>query len=225
MSLCLFNLFGVGRPTRTRHRDGSGNGVSLHSSGTKQPSEVRPLGLPTERLPGTKPDPSETSPCRPGGHSWSCGSIPRRGDGLDWRSGGGIETPDRRYPSPDRIGSVRHRLARRAASVARAAQSRRVNSSTLISSVSHHRSPAGGQSKAHGVGRGPQHDARGRASRVGRADAVAGGAPVRRLAPRAGPVSPIRVRSCGPSLRQGVGSVHPARNRFRSNGTCFRHRW
>jgi len=39
----------------------------------------------------------------------------------------------------------------------------------------------GGQSLRHGVGRMPQHDARGRASRAGRAQRGRRGAPVRRV--------------------------------------------
>jgi hypothetical protein len=144
MSLCLFNFFGAGRPTRTRHRDGSGNGVSLNSSGTKQPSEVRPLHLPMERLSDAKPDASETSPCRRSGHSQSHGSIPRRGDSPGGRRPGDRDPGPPFRPAQDRIGSVRHGLARRAASVARAAPRRRLFSSGLISPSPHNRSPARG---------------------------------------------------------------------------------
>jgi len=61
-------------------------------------------------------------------------------------------------PTEDRIGSVRHRLARRAASVARAAPRRRLNSSKLISPSLHNRSPA----------RGPIQAGRGRACAAAR---------------------------------------------------------
>ena len=114
----------------------------------------------------------------------------KRGDGPGWRSAGESRPPSVVVPAPDRIGSVRQRLARRAASVAHAARWRRLFSSWLISStraLTGHRS--GGQSQRDGVGRMPQHDTGGRTSRVRRANAVAGGAPVRRTAPQTGLVS------------------------------------
>jgi hypothetical protein len=188
MSLFLFNLFGAGRPSprstgmvlATVSRS-----VERHQTAFRDrarwPSD-QPAVAHEARRPRNLSVPARRS-------LKTHGSIPRRGDGFGGRSGGGIETPGPSLvPTEDRIGSVRHRLARRAASVARAALEQRVFSSGLISPTPDNRSPARGPIHAHGVGRVPQHDTRGRASRVGRAKRGRRGAPVRRLAPRTGPV-------------------------------------
>jgi hypothetical protein len=203
MSLRLFNLFGVGAPSARSTGmvlAPASRSVERHQTAFRGPARW-PSDQPAVAREARRPR-NLSVPARRSLNSH--GSIPRRGDGPGGRSAGGSRPRSAVCPRPNRIGSVRHRLARRAASVARAARPRRVNSSTLISPLSHHRSPAGGQSTLHGVGRVPQHDARGlcltgRSCGRGRrwCPSSAPGSP-----DRAG-VSPITGRSWVLSLRQG----------------------
>src|SRR5262249_57902748 len=86
------------------------------ASGTKQPSEVGPLHLPVKRLPRARRGASETSPCRRGGHSKRMARSPAGVTAGGRRRAEESPPPSLVAPAPSRIGSVRQRLARRAAS-------------------------------------------------------------------------------------------------------------
>jgi hypothetical protein len=229
MSLGLFNL------VRAADRSLAAPGwfvatVSYSSpSGTKQPYGVRPLRLPAERLSGRSPTPQK--PLRADRPVTLVGQLdPRRVTASRWRVRGGIETPGGRWHQHEAasaqldvdsvVGPPRSPAPHPGGALF---------SSGLISSV---RQPV--------TGPGANPCKRGRAcaaarlqrSSLTRSSCQRGrrGAPVRRVAPRTGPV----VTHHGPfmgllSFVRGLGLCRsgrqPFRNRLTSNGTALRHRW
>ena len=160
-----------GQPPRTRHRDGSRQRCLTLPSGTKQPYGVGPIHLPVERLPRRSATPQK--PLRADDPVTHVARLdPRRVTASCWRVRGGIETPGGRYssPRPHRLSSSVTR------SSGRIGRPRRTGAAPVLVGVdlaNASRSPVRGPIQANGVGRGPQHDARGRTSQDGRANAVA----------------------------------------------------
>src|SRR6478672_3549142 len=88
MQLRLFKPVRVDRPTHTRHRDGSGNGVAPDRVERHQTALRGQAAAPSE-APAVAPrrDAPETSPCRPDGHSKTTARSPQ-GDGPAGRRRG-----------------------------------------------------------------------------------------------------------------------------------------
>jgi hypothetical protein len=170
MSLGLFNhAEPAGRPQQ--HRDGSRHRCLTRSRERHQTALRGPVGsAPADATAGPKPDAPETSPCRRCGHSKPA-ARPPKGDGLGRAFRRGNRDPRPAFLPPPTAsaqfsldspaGPPRSTTPHAAASV----------SSGLLSSI--RRSPVRGPIHADGVGRGPQHDSGGRASRGRRVNAVA----------------------------------------------------
>jgi hypothetical protein len=130
-------------------------------------------------------------------------------------------------PVPGRIGasSFSTRSSGRIGRMASLGSATRVLSQVDLASSTGRR--LGGQSKRDGVGRGPQRDQGGRASRDRRAKR---GRPWRPSSaaqlPEPGRCWPIKVRSClfSSPVVLVFAPVQPFRKRVRSNACCLRHR-
>ena len=146
---------------------------------------------------------------------------PRRVTARRWRAGEESRPPSAGSSSsaPRRLSSYSTRSPGRLGRPRRRTQ-RRLFSSRLISSTGTGHRP-GGQSKRNGVGRVPQRDRGIESQKSVTRNAVAGSAPVRPIAPQAGPVSPIKVRSCLYSSPGVLGLVFPE---FSLSGTASHRR-
>jgi hypothetical protein len=176
-------------------------------------------------------DASETSPCRRAGQAKQR-ARPPKGNRFRQANSRGIETSVSRGRLPSAASAQLE-------SSSVVGPHRRAMGPSRSSKAGRRRE---GQSKANGVGRGPQRDVCGLAVPEKRlVHAVAGIAPVRPAAPRAGPVVASGCArhglfiSKGSSIARCLLLVRRAaaadmacqllRNRFGSNGVCLRHRW
>jgi len=185
MSLYLFNLFRVGRPAaatpgwfgqRRRAR------FERHQTALRGP-DARLWAKRLSRRSGTP-----QKPLRAGEAVTHYRRLDPRRVTASGRRRGESRLPPADGPARSRVGSVRQRLARRAASARRTAVAlgRCLFSSGLISRQ-HARLPAGGQSLTDGVRRMPQRDAGGLRLKRSLADRGRRVAPGSAAAPRAGP--------------------------------------
>ena len=188
MSLCLFNLFRAADQYHAAPGWFFERCLTL-TSGTKQSYEVGSLRFPAKRLSHTRCDASETSPCRRNGHSKTTARSPK---------GDGFTLANRRGNRDPRPSLLQHKAASAQLVVDSFVGPHRSPASpgvaTLFSSGLISSRPPSSRSPARGLIQAKQGQAcaaarpRGRTSNGSHASAVAGVAPVRRTAPRAGPV-------------------------------------